>query len=467
MRNSSDTIAAISTPIGIGGISIVRISGCEAFQIVKKVFYPACKKYPNKNEGWKTLFGKVFFENGDLIDEVIVTFMPAPKSYTREDVVEISCHGGFVTVNQLLEAILSAGARIAEPGEFTKRAYLNGRIELCQAESIIELINAKTERAKKDALDGISGKNTSVLKNLKDDIFQILVKIDASIDFPASEDDSVPDILENEILLKIENIICSLDSLILKASEGAILHNGIRVAIIGRPNVGKSSLLNSIVGIQRSIVSDISGTTRDTIEENVNIRGIPLRLIDTAGINESYDPIEKIGVQKALESIENADLVLAVLDISSPIEYINFDYFKKIDPKRCIVVLNKSDLPHLVSKNDVKEIFQKENPLSIVETSIIKEEGIEFLKDEIEKSAIKLASFTGEQTVSFSSRRLNCMKRTRNLLNDAKNSVLMGTPIDLISIDIRDALDVLGEVTGEVTREDVINQIFAQFCIGK
>ncbi len=466
MGNSSDTIAAISTPVGVGGISSVRISGSDAFDVAKKVFIPSCGRFPEGN-GWRTLFGIATFEDGEIIDEVIATFMPSPKSYTREDVVELSCHGGFVTVNQLLDVVLTAGARMAEPGEFTKRAYLNGRIDLFEAESVLELINAKTERAKKDAIDGLSGRSASALHSMKEKILHILVEIDASIDFPASEDDDMPDVSASEILPEIEDVVENLNNLISKASEGVILHNGVKVAITGRPNVGKSSILNSILGMDRSIVSDISGTTRDTVEEAANIRGIPLRLIDTAGINDSCDPVEKIGVQRAISSVEKADLVLVVLDMSSIHNSDEFDYLKDVDPKRCIVVLNKSDLPHFVPQDVVTEIFSGEMPAGVIETSALSGEGIEKLKDEIEKLAVKLASFVGEQSSSFSSRRLNCMKRTRHSLIEARSAAISGTPIDLISIDIRDALDAIGEITGETAREDVINQIFSQFCIGK
>lgn len=453
------TIASISTAPGIGGIGIVRISGEEAFKIVEKIFIPKNKKKEIK--GYTIKYGYIQ-ENGQKIDEVLVSYFIAPKSYTTENMCEINTHGGTVIVRKILDLCLKNGAELAEPGEFTKRAFLNGRIDLSQAEAVIDIIEAKSERESKAGINQLEGYLSKEIKKIKQKIMDELVNIEVSIDYP--EYDEVEEITNNKLIKKLEEIKSDLINLENTFDNGKIIKEGIKTAIIGRPNAGKSSLLNAILKEERAIVTEYEGTTRDTIEEFVTVRGIPLKLIDTAGIRNTENKVEKIGIEKAREIALSADLIILLFDISKELDDEDLEILDLIKNKKTIILLNKMDLKNKISENNenLKNISNK-----IIKISIKENIGLEKLYDAINE-LFNLNEIQIENDVVITNlRHKNLISHARENSEEAIKAAKDNLPIDIITISIKDILEDLGKITGETVTEDIINEIFSKFCLGK
>jgi tRNA modification GTPase len=454
-----DTIAAISTPLGEGGIGIIRISGKEAISIANRIF--------QSSKGVNLLVVKTHTihygfiidpETGQKIDEVLVTVMRAPNTYTREDVVEINCHGGYVTLKRILDLVISQGARLAEPGEFTKRAFLRGRIDLSQAESVIDLIRAKTEQAQKIALEHLSGRLSKKINELRDSLMRVCAHVEAYIDFPEEDIDGLT---QEEIQTEINRIKEEINKLIEGYEEGKIYMEGLRAAIVGKPNVGKSSLLNALLMKDRAIVTEIPGTTRDIIEEYVNIKGMPLKIVDTAGIREAHDLVEAEGIKRTLRAVELAQLVLLVLDSSRPIDSLDEEIINRVIHKKIIVVINKKDIR---SKEFCLPEVLKDKPR--VEISALKGEGIEELKELIFNMTIS-GKYEQEGVVITKMRHKIALENALQALNNALQSFKEKEPLEITAMFLREALSFLGQIVGVVTTEDILNLIFSEFCIGK
>lgn len=458
--NLDDTIVAISTAIGEGGIGIVRISGVDSLQMLNKVFMSIKNKDTMEMRSFTMRYGYIF-DNGtnEKIDEVIVSYMKAPNTYTKEDVVEINCHGGVVAVRKVLALILKNGARLAEPGEFTKRAFLNGRIDLSQAEGVIDLIRAKTDESMKVALEQSDGKLSIKVRALMDRLLGMLAHVEAAVAFP---EDDIENIVNDEMIdngLKLEK---EIDLLIENAQTGKILREGLSTIIIGKPNVGKSSLLNELLQERRAIVTDIPGTTRDAIEEYINIKGIPVKIVDTAGIRSTKDVVESIGVEKSKEYIEKSDLVIFMIDNNRPIEDEDEEIISIIQGKKAIVVVNKTDLPKLV---DIEYLKSKLDKVPFIYTSI-NTGGVEMIKDEIVKMVYKGKIMPKDISVT-NVRHRDALIRAREGIKRGIESIRSGLPLDFAGIDFKDGYLSLGEITGDRVEEDIIDRIFGDFCIGK
>ncbi len=459
-----ETIAAISTAIGNGGIGIIRMSGKESFKILEKIFKNSKgeKLDLNKIKGYTIQYGTIVdSETNEKIDEVLVSFFKNPRSYTREDMCEINSHGGMIVEKQILEQCLKNGAILAEPGEFTKRAFLNGRIDLSQAESIMDLINSKTEKESKASINQLQGDLSNRINEIRHDLLDIMADIEASIDYPEYD---IEEVTNNKALGILENAKNKLESLKDTFRSGKILKEGIKTAIIGRPNAGKSSLLNKILKEERAIVSEIEGTTRDTIEEFITIKGIPLKIIDTAGIRKTSDKIEEIGVRKAIDIAKDAELVLVILDNSKDLTEEDREILKLAESKNSIILLNKVDLKenNLENSEELKRLNKK-----VVKISAKNGNGIEELYNEIENMfQIKNLETDGEIIIT-NIRHKNQIEYAINNINEAINAVKNNLPIDIISISIKQTLEDLGKITGENVSEDIINEIFSKFCLGK
>lgn len=455
-----DTIAAISTPVGEGGIAIIRVSGPDSIAIVDKVFQG--KQALSTVDTHTIHYGKLYDpKSGEQVEEVLVSVMRAPRTFTREDVVEVNCHGGFVSVQRVLELLLENGARLAEPGEFTKRAFLNGRIDLAQAEAVIDLIRSKTDRAMKVALSQVEGKLSAMVRSLREHLLSAMAHIEVTLDYPEHD---VEEVTQNLLLTKCEEVRRKIEQLLRTAQQGKILREGLSTAIVGRPNVGKSSLLNSLVREEKAIVTDIAGTTRDVIEEYVNVRGVPLRLIDTAGIRETEDLVERIGVEKSRKILEQADLVLLVLNHNEPLQQDDYRLFEAVKDAQVIVIVNKTDLPQQLQLEEVKQRFPAER---IVFTSVKDQRGIETLEQ-----AIADLFFAGEMqrddyTYVSNARHIHLLKQAYQAIDDAIAAIQAQMPVDMVQIDIKRAWELLGEVIGESIGEELLDQIFSQFCLGK
>ena len=447
------TIAAITTSIGSGGVGIIRISGEEALNIVKKVFVPV---KPGELKPFSLKLGHIIDENKTVVDQVLVSYFRAPKSYTGEDVCEINCHGGNIAVNKVLELVLQNGATLAEGGEFTKRAFLNGKLDLTQAEAVIDLINSKSEKEGKASIKQLEGKLGNEIRGIKDEIIGLLADIEANIDYPEYED--IEDVRREKIDEILENQINRLYKLEQSFESGKILKNGIMTVIVGKPNVGKSSLLNMLLKEERAIVTEIAGTTRDTIEECVTIKGITLRLIDTAGIRETEDIVENIGVEKSKKALENAELVLFLIDGSAGILPEDREILEVVKDKNHIVLINKIDI-----KNQEIDI----NTDNVIRISAKTGEGIEDLENKIEEMFNLKKLDTENEFIITNIRHKDLLNKARNGLKQAKETILNGLPIDMISINIKTAIESLGEILGESISEDVLNKIFEKFCVGK
>ena len=459
-----ETIAAISTAMGNGGIGIIRMSGKETFQILSKIF----KNSKNKElkieqiKGYTIQYGYIIDnETNEKIDEVLVSFFKNPKSYTREDMCEINSHGGMVVEKKILELCLKNGAILAEPGEFTKRAFLNGRIDLSQAESIMDLINSKTEKEAKASINQLEGDLSNKIKEIRHDLLDVMADIEAHIDYPEYD---IEEVTNKKVLDILDIVNKKLENLKDSFRSGKILKEGIKTAIIGRPNAGKSSLLNRILKEERAIVSEIEGTTRDTIEEFITIKGIPLKIIDTAGIRKTSDTIEEIGVKKALNIANEAELILAIFDNTKEINQEDLEILNLIKDKNAIILLNKIDVGdlNLDKRNELLSTNKK-----IIKISAKVGSGIEELYKEIERMFQIEGLETGGETIITNIRHKNQIELTIKNINEAKMAVLNNLPIDIISISIKQSLEELGKITGQNVSEDIINEIFSKFCLGK
>ncbi len=454
-----DTIAAISTPIGEGGIGIIRISGPDAISIADRIFQSTRGIRLHNVKTHTIHYGFIVDpETNERIDEVLVSVMRAPNTYTKEDVVEINCHGGFIILNRILNIVIEQGARLAEPGEFTKRAFLRGRIDLSQAESVIDLIRAKTDEAQKIALEHLSGKLSQKINSLRDSLTRICAHIEAYIDFPEEDIDGLT---EREIEDEIARIADEIKGLIEGYEEGKIYREGLTTAIVGKPNVGKSSLLNALLMKDRAIVTEIPGTTRDIIEEYVNIKGIPLKIIDTAGIRQAYDLVEAEGIKRTLKAIEEAELVLLVLDSSREIDSLDMEIIQKVKDKKVIVILNKKDIR---SKEFNLPEELKNKPM--VEISALTGEGIDELRELIFNTSIS-NKYRQEGLVVTKLRHKIALEKAFEALQSALKSFKNREPLEITAMFIREALSFLGQIVGIVTTEEILNIIFSEFCIGK
>jgi tRNA modification GTPase len=456
----SDTIAAIATPLGEGGLAVVRVSGAQALAIADKSFLPAGinSLKPSAAPTHTIQYGKII-RAGIVVDEVLLSVLRAPRTFTREDTVEISCHGGILPAKLVLDTLLENGARLAEPGEFTRRAFLNGRIDLAQAEAVADLIHSRTELALAAANEQLAGKLSERINRLRDDLMHILAHVEAHIDFP--DEDIAPD-TKAQLLQRLDGGVEFMDELLRTANEGQILRRGIRAAIVGRPNVGKSSLLNQLLGRNRAIVSPIAGTTRDTIEETANIRGLPVVFIDTAGLREARDEIEQEGVRRSRESLASAEFILHVLDASQPLMDADVKYFAEFAGKKRILIRNKMDLPVKIS-----ELRTPNSELRMVDICCLSGQGIEALKD-----AIKELVWSGEikaemLQVMINSRHQDALNRSRTAVQRTIDALRADATLELAAMDLRIAVNAVGEIVGKTATEDLLDSIFSRFCIGK
>ena len=454
------TIASISTAPGIGGIGIIRMSGEKSFEVLDKIFIAKNKQNIDEIKGYTIKYGNIV-EDGDIIDEVLVSYFKAPRSYTTENMCEINSHGGTVIVRKILELCLKNGAELAEPGEFTKRAFLNGRIDLAQAESVIDVINAKSDREAKSGIKQLEGFLSKEIKEIKQEIMDVLVNIEVTIDYPEYD---TPEVQQEELSKMLQSVGQRLIKLEKSFDNGKIIKEGIKTAIIGKPNAGKSSLLNAILKEDRAIVTDIAGTTRDTIEEFVTINGIPLKLIDTAGIREASDKVEKIGVEKSIKLAEEADLVIAIFDSSKELTEEDNEILKLIENKKSIILLNKNDLNSVISENDEK---LKKASKNILKISALNKTGIDELYEKISE-LFNLNEINLDNDILITNvRHKNIISKSLENVKKANETLNMNMPIDIITIYIKEILEDLGEITGEVVTEDIINEIFSKFCLGK
>ena len=482
-----DTIAAIATPRGEGGIGIVRVSGARAIEIAGQVFrsprgvslaelpthtltyghvvrlLPAGDTRPRagKKTGQKTDAQPGDSEQSEQIDEVLLGIMRAPKTYTTEDIVEFNCHGGIVSLTAVLEVVVKAGARLAEPGEFTKRAFLNGRLDLAQAEAVAELIGSKTELSRKIALNALEGKLSENVNHLSDKMAGLLAEMEASIDFPEEELDFMKVEVQHQTARAIQ---ADLTRLLETAEEGRLIKDGITVAILGKPNVGKSSLLNALVQRERAIVTDIPGTTRDTIEETINLGGIPMHLIDTAGIRQTADIIEQQGVLRSKAVIDKAEFLLLMFDASQALTEADVELLETANSHKALLILNKTDLP-IVTPPDA--LWAHCSNKRVVQTAILEGKGLEALKTAMREELLGDAFVTGDSPIVTNARHQDALRRANAALNDAIESLTNAMPPELVAVDLHISLDALGDIVGKTTTEDILDRIFSQFCIGK
>lgn len=475
--STNDTIAAIATPPGIGGVGMVRLSGPEALSIALRMFRRPAQagwKTGGTPDPWQPESHRLYFgqaiqpRTGQVLDEVLLAYMRGPRSYTAEDVVEFQAHGGPLVLRRILDAALGEGARLANPGEMTLRAFLNGRIDLAQAEAVMDLIGARTDEGLQLAVGQLQGRLSAQVSAARQDVLGVLAQIEASIDFPEEE---VPTPTPDDLRPGIASAAAQVARLLAGAEEGRIYREGLRAAIIGRPNVGKSSLLNALLRTERAIVTPIAGTTRDTVEEYANVRGIPVQLIDTAGITESSDPVEQIGVRRSREAAATADLLLLVLDGSEPLleqdEAVQNEVRKlSAGGRPTILVLNKSDLPQRLN---AAEVAARWPGAPVVQTCTLTQDGLEGLEDQIRALALagQAVRTSQEETLVTNTRHRDALRRTAEHLQAANVTLDNGLPLDFVAIDLHAALDALGEITGETATEDLLERIFHDFCIGK
>ncbi|MBI5188478.1 MAG: tRNA uridine-5-carboxymethylaminomethyl(34) synthesis GTPase MnmE [Nitrospirae bacterium] len=461
---TDDTIAAISTPVGEGGIGIVRLSGKDSIEIVEKIFSSPKNKTLKDLKSHRVIYGHI--KNPSTIkevDEVLVTVMRSPYSYTKENVVEINCHGGMIPLRKTLELVLKEGARLAEPGEFTKRAFINGRIDLSQAEAVLDLIRSKTDESRRIAIEQLQGGLSEKITALRDRLTELCAHVEAYIDFP---EDEIETASKEEMSETMKDIDRELQALLKTYDEARFFREGLLTAIVGRPNVGKSSLLNALLKKDRAIVTEVPGTTRDVIEEYLNINGLPLRIMDTAGIRAVQDIVEKEGVRRSLQSIENADLVIAIFDSSEPFKDEDFEVIEKIKGKNAIIVINKCDLPSAFDEDIITSCIMN-HASCILNISATRGDGLEELKDRIFDLCLKDWREEREGVVITNLRHKTAIENAKASLNKAMSALIDNQPLEILALELRDPLDRLGEIVGAVTTEDILNRIFNDFCIGK
>lgn len=456
-----DTIASISTPMGEGAIAIVRLSGSDAVLIADKLYKG---KHQLSEVASHTInYGHIIDPaTKEVVEEVMVAVMRAPRTYTREDIVEINCHGGIMTVNRVLELALTNGAKLAEPGEFTKRAFLNGRIDLSQAEATMDFIRSKTDRASRVAMQQIEGRLSVLIKGLRQSILEILAQVEVNIDYP--EYDDVEEATGTFLMEEARKIEESITNLLQTANQGKILREGLSTVIVGKPNVGKSSMLNNLIQDNKAIVTEIAGTTRDVLEEYVNVRGVPLRLVDTAGIRETEDIVEKIGVERSREALKKADLILYVLNNNEILTEEDYKLAEMIKNEDVIVIINKTDLE---TKLDLEEVKTMIGDAPIVKTSMLSQQGIEELEEQIRTLFFAGEVSNQDMTYVSNARHISLLKSAKTSISDAISAAEAGVPVDMIQIDLIKTWELLGEVIGESVDDGLIDQLFSQFCLGK
>ena len=450
------TIVAISTAPGIGGIGIVRMSGKESFDILRKIFVPVSNT-PEK--GYSIKYGKIY-DGDEIVDEVLVSYFVAPKSYTTENMCEINSHGGMVVMKRILDLCLKNGAELAEPGEFTKRAFLNGRIDLTQAEAVIDVINSKTEKEARSSMNQLEGNLSKRIKEIRDDLISGMADIDVSIDYPEYDVEEVMNLNISDLLERNRKRLVALEG---SFSNGKILREGIKTAIIGRPNAGKSSLLNLLLNEERAIVTEIEGTTRDTIEEFISLGGVPFKIIDTAGIRETDDTVEKIGVQKAIDIAKDSDLIIAIFDITKKLTDEDEKILEILKGKKAIIILNKIDLNQVGVERKIFENYSN----NIVTISTKTQEGVPELLELMQKLVVNEEIKNDGELLVINSRHKALVNKAIASLEKAEETLKMGMPVDVVAIYIKEILEELGKITGETVTDDIISEIFSKFCLGK
>ncbi|HFV7664512.1 TPA: tRNA uridine-5-carboxymethylaminomethyl(34) synthesis GTPase MnmE [Staphylococcus aureus] len=456
-----DTITSISTPMGEGAIGIVRLSGPQAVEIADKLYKG--KHLLNDVPSHTINYGHIIDpESKEVVEEVMVSVLRAPKTFTREDIIEINCHGGILTINRVLELTMTYGARMAEPGEFTKRAFLNGRIDLSQAEAVMDFIRSKTDRASKVAMNQIEGRLSDLIKKQRQSILEILAQVEVNIDYP--EYDDVEDATTEFLLEQSKEIKQEINRLLDTGAQGKIMREGLSTVIVGKPNVGKSSMLNNLIQDNKAIVTEVAGTTRDVLEEYVNVRGVPLRLVDTAGIRETEDIVEKIGVERSRKALSQADLILFVLNNNEALTQEDYTLYEVVKNEDVIVIVNKMDLEQNIDINEVKDMIG-DTPL--IQTSMLKQEGIDELEIQIRDLFFGGEVRNQDMTYVSNSRHISLLKQARQTIQDAIDAAESGVPMDMVQIDLTRTWEILGEIIGETASDELIDQLFSQFCLGK
>lgn len=456
-----DTITSISTPMGEGAIGIVRLSGPQAVEIADKLYKG--KHLLNDVPSHTINYGHIIDpESKEVVEEVMVSVLRAPKTFTREDIIEINCHGGILTINRVLELTMTYGARMAEPGEFTKRAFLNGRIDLSQAEAVMDFIRSKTDRASKVAMNQIEGRLSDLIKKQRQSILEILAQVEVNIDYP--EYDDVEDATTEFLLEQSKEIKQEINRLLDTGAQGKIMREGLSTVIVGKPNVGKSSMLNNLIQDNKAIVTEVAGTTRDVLEEYVNVRGVPLRLVDTAGIRETEDIVEKIGVERSRKALSQADLILFVLNNNEALTQEDYTLYEVVKNEDVIVIVNKMDLEQNIDIYEVKDMIG-DTPL--IQTSMLKQEGIDELEIQIRDLFFGGEVQNQDMTYVSNSRHISLLKQARQTIQDAIDAAESGVPMDMVQIDLTRTWEILGEIIGETASDELIDQLFSQFCLGK
>ncbi|EEK13170.1 tRNA uridine-5-carboxymethylaminomethyl(34) synthesis GTPase MnmE [Staphylococcus hominis] len=456
-----DTITSISTPMGEGAIGIVRLSGPEAVEIGDKLYKgkKKLKDVPSHTINYGHIIDP---ETDEVVEEVMISVLRAPKTFTREDIIEINCHGGILTINRILELTMTHGARMAEPGEYTKRAFLNGRIDLSQAEAVMDFIRSKTDRASKVAMNQIEGRLSDLIKQQRQSILEILAQVEVNIDYP--EYDDVEDATTEFLLAQSKKIKNEIDQLLETGTQGKIMREGLSTVIVGKPNVGKSSMLNNLIQDNKAIVTEVAGTTRDVLEEYVNVRGVPLRLVDTAGIRDTEDIVEKIGVERSRKALSEADLILFVLNNNEPLTEEDRTLYEVIKNEDAIVIVNKTDLERRL---DIEEVKTMIGDTPLIQTSMLKQEGIDELELQIRDLFFGGEVQNQDMTYVSNSRHISLLKQARQTIQDAIDAAEAGIPMDMVQIDLTRTWELLGEIIGESASDELINQLFSQFCLGK
>lgn len=456
-----DTITSISTPMGEGAIGIVRLSGLDAVEIADKLYKgrKQLKDVPTHTINYGHIIDP---ETQEVVEEVMVSVLRAPRTFTRENIVEINCHGGILTINRLLELTMTYGARMAEPGEYTKRAFLNGRIDLSQAEAVMDFIRSKTDRASKVAMNQIEGRLSDLIKKQRQSILEVLAQVEVNIDYP--EYDDVEEATSELLLERAQEIKNEIQKLLDTGVQGKIMREGLSTVIVGKPNVGKSSMLNNLIQDNKAIVTEVAGTTRDVLEEYVNVRGVPLRLVDTAGIRETEDIVERIGVERSRKALSEADLILFVLNNNEPLTEEDRKLYEVVKTSDAIVIINKTDLTPRLDRDEVKAMV---GSMPVIETSMLEQQGIDELEIQIRDLFFGGEVQSQDMTYVSNSRHISLLKQAKKTIQDAIDAAEMGIPMDMIQIDLTRTWELLGEIIGESASEELIDQLFSQFCLGK